>query len=203
MEADVRPILSPWLTSRSSVVPMRRRTNWRVRRWRAASRRGRVMARAHWREKHERLRTRPIDADTLRRRTLHDARGRTLRHGVHYAAGLVVRWEIRRSAHGRVNQVDLLIDGSVWRTGARRTAERAVRSGRWRARRNDVMSTNETDRETEGRTAGGGEAADPVDERKRLRLLHRDRRPDHGDTHRIDRAGTDGRVSARVTLSAS
>lgn len=66
------------------------------------------------------------DAATLRWRALHDARGQVLRHGVTYFGdGRVVPWCIRRSLVARVNQLDVVVAGHLWRTaGARRV-------GRW------------------------------------------------------------------------
>lgn len=74
---------------------------------------------------------RPVDADTLRWRALHDAKGIVLREGVTYRASGVTTWQLRRSLDGRVNQVDLIINGIVWRTGARRDAEKAIKRGKW------------------------------------------------------------------------
>ena len=76
---------------------------------------------------------RPVDADTLRRRALDDARGLLLREGVTYRADSATHWRLHRSFRGRVNQVDLVVDGAVWRTGARRDADRAIRRGKWPA----------------------------------------------------------------------
>jgi hypothetical protein len=94
------------------------------------------MAQARWRrDRAERLANPPpVDADTLRCRALDDARGLLLRHGATYTAAGVTRWELRRSRRGRVNQVDLIVDGIVWRTGARRDADRAIRRGKWPVR---------------------------------------------------------------------
>ncbi len=62
------------------------------------------------------------DADTVRRRALHDARGQVLREGVTYFGdGRIVPWCVRRSLRGRTNQLDIVAGGAVWRTaGARR-----------------------------------------------------------------------------------
>jgi len=62
------------------------------------------------------------DADTVRRRALHDARGQLVREGVTYFGnGRVIPWEVRRSLIGRVDQFDIIVSGYVWRTcGARR-----------------------------------------------------------------------------------
>ena len=61
------------------------------------------------------------DADTLHRRALHDARGQIVREGVTYCGdGRVVPWCVRRSLTGRVDQFDIVVNGSVWRTGGAR-----------------------------------------------------------------------------------
>jgi hypothetical protein len=58
------------------------------------------------------------DADTLRRRALHDARGQIVRAGVTYFGdGRVVLWSVRRSVRGRVDQFDMIVGARVWRTG--------------------------------------------------------------------------------------
>jgi hypothetical protein len=64
------------------------------------------------------------DADTLRRRALHDARGQIVRAGVTYFGdGRVVPWCVRRSMGGRVDQFDVIVGVRVWRTaGVRRVA---------------------------------------------------------------------------------
>ena len=76
---------------------------------------------------------RPVDADTLRWRALHDAKGLLLREGATYRASGVITWQLRRSLAGRVNQVDLLVNGIVWRTGSMRAASHAIRRGKWLA----------------------------------------------------------------------
>ena len=61
------------------------------------------------------------DADTLRRRALHDARGQVVREGVTYFCdGRVVPWCVRRSIAGRVDQFDIVVNSIVWRTGGKR-----------------------------------------------------------------------------------
>jgi hypothetical protein len=76
--------------------------------------------------------SRPVDADTLRARALHDARGMILREGCTYRVDRITPWLLCRSVAGRTNQVDLVIANQVWRTGARRTADKAIRRGKWR-----------------------------------------------------------------------
>lgn len=68
-----------------------------------------------------------------RLRALHDRRGELIREGTSYRAGRVHDWRIVRSVRGRINQVDLLIDGQLWRTGSLERAEIAVASGVWRS----------------------------------------------------------------------
>lgn len=61
------------------------------------------------------------DADTLRRRALHDARGQIVREGVTYCGdGRVVPWCVQRSIAGRTDQFDLALSGRVVRTGGLR-----------------------------------------------------------------------------------
>lgn len=50
------------------------------------------------------------------------------------------RWLLRRSLHGRVNQVDLLIDGTIWRTGSLRDALAAIRWQKWRVHKTPAQS---------------------------------------------------------------
>ena len=64
---------------------------------------------------------RGADADTLRRRALHDARGQIVRQGVTFCGnGRVIPWHVRRSIAGRVDQFDIVCAGRVWRTGGAR-----------------------------------------------------------------------------------
>lgn len=73
---------------------------------------------------------RPLDADTVRARALDDRRGTVIREGLTFslAAGLlrVTCWSVCHSRRGRVNQVDITIDGAVWRTCSERTARRLL-----------------------------------------------------------------------------
>jgi hypothetical protein len=64
------------------------------------------------------------NAETVRRRALHDARGDVIREGITYRGdGRIIPWCVRRALGGRVNQVEIVVDGRVWRTGgARRIA---------------------------------------------------------------------------------
>jgi len=69
----------------------------------------------------ERRMQRGPDADTLRWRAAQDARGQIMREGVTYFGnGRVVPWCVRRSFAGRVNQLDVVVAGRVWRTGGAR-----------------------------------------------------------------------------------
>jgi hypothetical protein len=81
----------------------------------------------------EARKTREPDFHTLRLRSLHDRRGELIAEGTSYRAGRVHDWRIVHSLTGRVNQVDLLIDGTLWRTGSLERAEIAVASGVWRS----------------------------------------------------------------------
>lgn len=72
------------------------------------------------------------DADTLRRRALHDARGQIVREGVTYFGdGRITPWSVRRSVRGRTDQLDVFAGGALWRTGGPRTVARwlAAKSG--------------------------------------------------------------------------
>jgi hypothetical protein len=69
------------------------------------------------------------DAETLRRRALDDARGRTIRAGVTYFGdGRIVPWLVRRSIAGRSNQLDLVVAGRLFRTLGNRAFARLLRS---------------------------------------------------------------------------
>jgi len=56
------------------------------------------------------------DADTVRRRALHDARGTTLREGVTYTAQGSINWSVTRSTVGRTDQRDVVVDGKIFKT---------------------------------------------------------------------------------------
>lgn len=60
------------------------------------------------------------DADTMRKRSLDDARGLVVREGCTYTATGETNWQIRRSIAGRVDQFDLVANGSVLRTSGPR-----------------------------------------------------------------------------------
>ena len=76
----------------------------------------------------ERRMQRGPDAETLRWRAAQDARGQIMREGVTYFGdGRVVRWCVRRSVAGRVNQLDVVVDGKVWRTTGSRAVRRLMR----------------------------------------------------------------------------
>lgn len=61
-----------------------------------------------------------VDAETLRRRAMDDARGQLLREGRTYSATAITHWQIVRSVKGRTDQRDILINGEVFRTFGRR-----------------------------------------------------------------------------------
>jgi hypothetical protein len=71
------------------------------------------------------------DFDTLRWRALDDARGLILREGTTYRCGQETNWQLRRSLHGHSNQVDLLVNGLLFRTGSLRSALSAIRWQKW------------------------------------------------------------------------
>lgn len=74
--------------------------------------------------------TRIIEVDTVRMRTLDSARGSTIRHGVTYTANAAVSWEIRSSVKGRLDQVDLVLDGEVAAITGLRNLERGMKRQR-------------------------------------------------------------------------
>lgn len=87
-------------------------SNWRTkRRERIRLRCQRMARRSNEVQAAARL-LRPVDADTVRSRALDDARGTLLREGITVrTAGerlVVTSWEVRRSFHGRTNQVDIV-----------------------------------------------------------------------------------------------
>lgn len=62
-----------------------------------------------------------VDAETLHRRSLHDARGQVLREGTTYRASGVTHWRVVRSVRGRTNQRDVILNGQLFKTcGPRR-----------------------------------------------------------------------------------
>lgn len=64
----------------------------------------------------------PVDADTVRRRALHDARGQVLREGVtFFGDGAVFNWQVRRSLSGRTDQFDLVANGEIFKTCGQRS----------------------------------------------------------------------------------
>lgn len=67
------------------------------------------------------------DAETQRRRALDDQRGTVLRTGITYHPdGSTTPWQIVRARIGRVNQVEILVDGRAWRRCSLRTATRLL-----------------------------------------------------------------------------
>lgn len=95
-----------------------------IRRERVAER-GRLRGLASQRVQRERRANREVDADTLRSRALHDARGQIVREGVTYfGGGRVVPWCVRRSVRGRTDQFDVFAGGTLWRTGGPRKVAR-------------------------------------------------------------------------------
>ena len=68
-----------------------------------------------------------VDAETIRRRALDDARGTILRHGCTYTAGAETAWQVVRSIAGRMTQFDLVANGTTIRTAGRRRLPRRFR----------------------------------------------------------------------------
>jgi hypothetical protein len=76
---------------------------------------------SRWGKRSAKLRT-PSDSDWLDicRRNADNARGQVLREGVDYSASVVAHWQIVRLRRGRINQVDLVVNGDLVQTGRRR-----------------------------------------------------------------------------------
>lgn len=67
------------------------------------------------------------DAETVRHRVLYDARGAVLREGITYKGnGSVIPWRVRRAITGRVNQVEIVVGGRVWRITSLRDSKRLL-----------------------------------------------------------------------------
>ncbi len=72
-------------------------------------------------EAQQRIRNeRGPDADTMRKRALHDARGELVSDGASYINGKERSWQITRSFSGRTDQFDVVINGSLRDTCGRR-----------------------------------------------------------------------------------
>lgn len=109
---------------------MSRFANWRTKRRERIRLRCQRMARRSNEVQAAARMLRLVDADTMRWRALQDARGMVLREGCTYRADSVTTWQLRRSVAGRINQVDLLVNGALWRTGSLRAACHAIRRGK-------------------------------------------------------------------------
>lgn len=81
---------------------------------------GRKRGIASQRVQREKHRTCEPDADTLRCRALHDAKGKVVREGATYRAAGIVQWCVRRSVAGNVRQFDFVANGTVKLTGGPR-----------------------------------------------------------------------------------
>ena len=69
------------------------------------------------------------DADTLRKRAMHDARGKVLREGVTFRGDAPLdSWAVVRSVKGRVTQCDCVLNGEVVLTCSLPRATRWVKS---------------------------------------------------------------------------
>ena len=73
---------------------------------------------------------------TVCKRAAHDMRGQVLRDGAtYYGDGRESHWSLNRSFRGRLDQVELQVNGAHWRTGSMRAACAAIR---WRVVRASV-----------------------------------------------------------------
>jgi hypothetical protein len=98
---------------------------------RNANSRWRAICRARGRESQrvqaEARAARPVDADTLRRRALEDARGMVVREGCTYRASGLTHWQVRRALGGRTDQFELVVNGRVRLRAGRRWFPRQFR----------------------------------------------------------------------------
>lgn len=109
---------------------MNRYSNWRTKQRERRRLRCQAIARRSNEVQAAARLLRPVNADTLRRRALDDARGAVLREGRTYTTAGETHWQVRRSISGRVNQVDIVVDGRAWRTLGRRKAASMIRGRR-------------------------------------------------------------------------
>jgi len=54
-----------------------------------------------------------VDADTLRSRALHDARGTIIREGHTYRSSGTTHWQVRRAITGRTDQYEFMANGRI------------------------------------------------------------------------------------------
>lgn len=87
--------------------------SYRRRKREAKSEIGRKRAEASNRVQQAARMLREPDADTLRYRALHDARGQVVREGVTYRASSITIWQVRRAVAGRTNQFEFVANGRV------------------------------------------------------------------------------------------
>lgn len=71
------------------------------------------------------------DPETLAYRAKQDRRGQTIAEGRDYLTDKIRHWLIRHSLHGNTDQVDLVINGTHWRTGSKRRARQAIKWDVW------------------------------------------------------------------------
>lgn len=69
----------------------------------------------------------PLDLETQRWRAKHDRKGITIREGRDYRADASRHWTIQHSIAGDVDQVDLVLNGRVWRTGGLRQLSHKIK----------------------------------------------------------------------------
>jgi hypothetical protein len=90
----------------------------------------------------EARKAREPDFRTARLHALHDKRGELIREGMSYREGREISWRIIRSILGRVNQVDLILNGQHYHTGSLEQAELAVARGYWVIRSKNNLKSN-------------------------------------------------------------
>lgn len=71
------------------------------------------------------------DPKTLAYRHKQDRKGRTIAEGHDYWPDKTRHWLIRHSLHGDTDQVDLVINARLWRTGSLLRARNAIKWGQW------------------------------------------------------------------------
>lgn len=89
-----------------------------LKRRREVGRRWGLLSKAAWKPREP-------DYETLRYRALHDRKGKVIREGATFTALGETHWQVRHSAGGRTDQLDLVANGTVAKTcGSRRMPRR-------------------------------------------------------------------------------
>lgn len=67
-------------------------------------------------------------------------RGSVLREGCTFRQGEEIHWLLIRSLLGMRNQVDLVVNGSLYRTGSMKNASAAIRWNKWPVRQHRIAA---------------------------------------------------------------